>query len=248
MCKSQKEGGQRCAAHTRPRYEDALRNVEAGHKSLADLEEFEEAATEYASTPEGQQRVHVEMIKAETRKDWERLAALRTALVRGNALHAANEETAAVVAKASNAGTVEWSAVKPIWPKRETTSKVIEDVALPSEFDDLVKRAFLGLYAEEWSRKFFQKGPRAVPPENDAEGWQWRREATESATSKMEGATPVIMSMIRPGMAVSWSGRPKVVSRTYQVGDKIRIRFVDGHDATAGPSETILHVPLLDAK
>lgn len=47
MCKSQAEGGQRCAAHTRPRFEAANLGTP----------EWTKAAKEYASTREGHERL-----------------------------------------------------------------------------------------------------------------------------------------------------------------------------------------------
>lgn len=87
MCKSKAEGGQRCAAHTRPRYEAAL---------PADPD-WDTVATEYASTREGHERLTQEADAAEANRDFEHEARLRAALKRGEAMREANKEAAEVI-------------------------------------------------------------------------------------------------------------------------------------------------------
>lgn len=87
MCKSRAEGGQRCAAHTRPAYEAA----EFG------TPEWERAAVEYASTPTGADHVRFDRDERLNAGDLERWAALNTALRQGEAMREANREAADVI-------------------------------------------------------------------------------------------------------------------------------------------------------
>lgn len=94
MCKSIAEGGQRCAAHTRPAYEAAVRQLVAGPVDVAALEALERAAADYASTGEGQTRLAEAVAKTESIGRWDEAAVLRAALAKGR-LHAeAARETA----------------------------------------------------------------------------------------------------------------------------------------------------------
>lgn len=71
MCKTVREGGQRCAAHTRPRYERATPGTE----------DWDRYAASYASTPSGQRQLTMELAAAEP--DSDHAAALAQALKRG---------------------------------------------------------------------------------------------------------------------------------------------------------------------
>lgn len=70
MCKSISEGGQRCAAHTRPRYEAA---------AFGTLE-WDEAAAAFASTPTGRKELEAARRAARTAGDTERVVAIERAL------------------------------------------------------------------------------------------------------------------------------------------------------------------------
>lgn len=96
MCKSLAEGGQRCAAHTRPVYERSVTAlVEAGDSPTLDmLETLEAAATEYASTSEGMERVTLDLARTEAHGKWDYAALLRAALTKGRLRAEANRETA----------------------------------------------------------------------------------------------------------------------------------------------------------
>jgi len=83
MCMSEAEGGQRCAAHTRPRYEQAS----PGSPDWFDI------ARDYASTSEGHAQLTAEVAEARLFGDHAREARLRAALLRGETLRAANAET-----------------------------------------------------------------------------------------------------------------------------------------------------------
>lgn len=87
MCKSQADGGQRCAAHTRPRFEAATPGTS----------EWTKAAQEYASTREGHERLSEDADVAELIGDEDGAAALRAAIKRGDALREANAEAARLI-------------------------------------------------------------------------------------------------------------------------------------------------------
>lgn len=87
MCRSTRDGGQRCAAHTRPAYEAATFGTPA----------WDAAAAEHASTPSGAVALTTALAQATTAENYDRAAALTTALRRGTALRAAAQETAQAV-------------------------------------------------------------------------------------------------------------------------------------------------------
>lgn len=87
MCKSKADGGQRCAAHTRPRFEAATFGTA----------EWDEAAAEYASTASGEMDIAEQAVAATMGDDVERSVALFSALERGRDLRALNTDTAAEV-------------------------------------------------------------------------------------------------------------------------------------------------------
>ena len=84
MCRSVAQGGQRCAAHTRPRYEAATFGTP----------EWDSAAAEYASTPEGRS-VLLQAYGAE--RSVERSVALFSALSRGEGMREVNTAVAGIV-------------------------------------------------------------------------------------------------------------------------------------------------------
>lgn len=107
MCKSFAEGGQRCAHHTREKLEAKAAAVEAAVAAFADgsgvpnpaawraaQDEWEKAAAEYASTDEGHAHLSAQAAAA---GDMDTQALLNTVIAKGEALRAANRETAALI-------------------------------------------------------------------------------------------------------------------------------------------------------
>lgn len=86
MCKTLSEGGQRCAAHTRPAYTNAPFGTP----------QWDEAAFEHASTPTGASEMRQDLGKAHGARDLERVAALTAALRRGASRRDAAIEAAAL--------------------------------------------------------------------------------------------------------------------------------------------------------
>lgn len=112
MCRSMAEGGQRCAAHTREKLtlkatavEQAVKALTAGHGDPSALrtaqEEWETAAAEYASTDEGHTHLSTQAAAA---GDMDTQALLNTVIAKGEALRAANRETAALIKAVKLAG------------------------------------------------------------------------------------------------------------------------------------------------
>jgi predicted nucleotidyltransferase component of viral defense system len=83
MCRAISEGGQRCEAHSRPRYECIPQSDPA----------WLDIARDYASTPEGHAHLEREANEAREIGDLVSAALLRVALLRGETLRAANAET-----------------------------------------------------------------------------------------------------------------------------------------------------------
>jgi hypothetical protein len=84
MCRSQAEGGQRCAAHTRPAF----------IKTSFGTPEWEDAAAAFASTPAGYDEIVNAICDAEADDDFGRAAALTAAMRKGQAIRASNMEVA----------------------------------------------------------------------------------------------------------------------------------------------------------
>lgn len=95
MCKNLTEGGKRCAAHTRPRYEEATFGTA----------EWDRAAAEYAATPSGRKALTEAQQEAEQAGDVERAVALTHALTEGARL--ADTAVAVRAALTSDASPVE---------------------------------------------------------------------------------------------------------------------------------------------
>ena len=93
MCKSQAEGGQRCASHTRTKYT----------ATSTDDPNWDTVAAEYASTSEGEAHLKGEAIQAMEQGDYETAARLNTVTARGITMREANRAAAeAIAATAQN--------------------------------------------------------------------------------------------------------------------------------------------------
>jgi hypothetical protein len=90
MCKSQADGGQRCAAHTRKAFENA--SMYAGEK-------WDEVAAQYASTREGQEVIQAKSTEYAEAGDLDREARCRAALTKGLNIREANADAAAEIAR-----------------------------------------------------------------------------------------------------------------------------------------------------
>lgn len=89
MCKSHAEGGQRCAASTRAKYE----------ATPPTSPEWEQVAVEYASTREGHDRLKDQAHDARYNRDYDLEARLLRARFLGASLREANREVAATIAR-----------------------------------------------------------------------------------------------------------------------------------------------------
>lgn len=104
MCRSVSEGGQRCAAHTREKVATVVARIEdaaaAGDMAaVADARaQWEDAAAEYASTNEGRDLYRAQAAHADASGDVDTAALLNTIVAKGEAMRAANRETAALLA------------------------------------------------------------------------------------------------------------------------------------------------------
>lgn len=96
MCRSIAEGGQRCASHTRERF-NRLSRGDAG---------WVDAAVEYASTPEGRQRIVAAAVRESSGNRFEREAELQEIVKQGDALRAANQEARLRYLETSTNGTL----------------------------------------------------------------------------------------------------------------------------------------------
>ena len=103
MCRSQAEGGQRCAAHAKARMDQAARRAaqarasgDAAARTQA-LDAWEEAAVEYASTPTGHHDISARLATAEADGNPRGAARWASVLRRGESLREANQAAASAV-------------------------------------------------------------------------------------------------------------------------------------------------------
>jgi hypothetical protein len=89
VCRSEADGGQRCAAHTRPAYAAATAAFESAPDDPRAQDDLTAAAAAYASTPTGRERVHADASRPGTGA--QHAACLRTAIARGEAIRAAHQ-------------------------------------------------------------------------------------------------------------------------------------------------------------
>lgn len=106
MCKSQAEGGQRCAAHTRDAYrtaDAALTEAQAAGDAAAlavATQRWDAAAAEYASTPTGHAELDQRRLQYQAHGHTAAASRLAAALRRGQTLREANTAAAAAIAQA----------------------------------------------------------------------------------------------------------------------------------------------------
>lgn len=103
VCRAMSEGGQRCAAHTRPALAAATAAVRAAADEadrdafFAAQEVWERAAVEYASTPEGLAKLARSAEQANTAGQVDAAALLDSVIRRGQAMREANQEARVVM-------------------------------------------------------------------------------------------------------------------------------------------------------
>lgn len=107
MCKSAAEGGQRCSAHTRARFDKATDNL-AVAAATGDPERiqqaraaWETAAVEHASTREGRNELRKKVSEHTAAGDDDLAANTTNIIQRGTALQAANREVAEAIRAAN---------------------------------------------------------------------------------------------------------------------------------------------------
>jgi hypothetical protein len=121
MCRPISEGGQRCAAHTRVKEQQARDRLTAVAGDPAAVvgahDQWVAAATDYASTEEGQQTLAREEVTAQRSGDIDRAAVLHSIIERGASKRQANIETRqAVQARTAETSTAEAGAAEdPGW-------------------------------------------------------------------------------------------------------------------------------------
>ena len=103
MCRSQAEGGQRCASYAREAVAKAqgdlvtARLERSPRKISAAMMALDVAHAQYASTPEGQKVYAVQQREAEESLDFDLAASLVTTQAQGEKIRAAAKDTRAIV-------------------------------------------------------------------------------------------------------------------------------------------------------
>ncbi len=131
MCETKANGGKRCAAHTRIRFDAATLGTPA----------WDTAATEYARTNEGRKRLTQAVMSAVSNQDWSAAAAHQSALAAAERANAAqadyNNRVEQAVQTAVTTGDVgklrKWS--------RSDDARIVEAVAVNRRTPDDVLRA-----------------------------------------------------------------------------------------------------------
>ena len=119
MCRAIRDGGQRCAAHTRPAF----------LASTPGTAEWDDAAAAYASTPTGARELIDRMAAAAATGDVETEVALRTALSRGGQIAEANRATAESVSAATTS-----SSPQPLSTLNPSDHGIFEDYVSGREY------------------------------------------------------------------------------------------------------------------
>lgn len=136
MCRSASEGGQRCAAHTRKKFDRAERRLNTA-KSVGDtarvvaaLAVWEQAAAEYASTDEGHQAMTDRSRRAQSSEppNWDDVSMYQGLAARGEQIREANKEAATLIRAAEEAARTtvlpEVEQSSDFDPRRETITAI----------------------------------------------------------------------------------------------------------------------------
>lgn len=214
MCKSEAQGGQLCAEHTREPYRLALNmRLQQGRNSTLFLKDsLMEHATRYATTSEGESRVKLDITKNSSQQDI--VLTLEAALIKAKRIREVNADTARFLKQTS--GNIEdkssvdgsapepisWSIDEPIWPNRDSTDKAT--LGLGKDKDELImiQKAFRVLYRDAWRALFLKTSQIPQAPKSNQEGWIWRKEATKFASDRIAKATVISSAEVKVGMTV----------------------------------------------
>lgn len=200
------------------RYEDALAAVLlTANPSLAKLDALEKAATDWAITVDGENRIVADIETAERTHQLERAALLRSALNRGRVRREAARQVREMIAAPEPApqvpaGMRAWSPAEPIWPKADVTDAALRYAALTEANRDAIYRAYRAVYSTIWRSTFTDKNGAAAFPSSDAEGWAWRKQVIAKAQKTITGATTLAVCDLKPGMVIVDQGTLKQVA------------------------------------
>ena len=214
MCKSEAQGGQLCAEHTREPYRLALTlRLQKGKPSaLFSKDSLLEHATRYATTPEGENRIKLDITRNSAQRDI--ISTLETALVKAKRIREVNADTTRFLKQASGQTDtrktgdgsapepISWLIDEPIWPNRDSTDKATAGLGKNKEEMLLVQKAFRALYRDAWRAFFLKTSKVPQPPKSNQEGWAWRKEATEFASSRIAKAKVISAGEVKVGMTV----------------------------------------------
>lgn len=263
----------RLAAHTRAGYEQALATALSGVSTAAALDALTVCAAGYSESDEGFERVQRDAAAADAEGQFERAAALRQGLTKGQAAREANRvarqaataKPAAAQARKPVLGQhamKNWDPEEPIWPKREQTDEIIASTKIPASHDRLAQRAFKVLYSQIWRSCFYpdRAAGTIVYPYNDEEGWGWRRFSISSAERQFIGAHVITPAELAPGMTVFNGFGIRTVKTVDKIGsaqlaresglvtvDTYRVTYMDGQSDKSTPADTpMIHLPAID--
>jgi superfamily II DNA or RNA helicase len=141
MCKTQEEGGMRCATHTRPRYEGLIEAMDNGTKGMGKAERRSEArrqfamddenalnvAINHAATPTGHKQIEKDLVRFQSEGDQKTVAFLKNALRKGEERAEVAKVSTALIKKAKakvvghRGGGAGTGSVETLKPSRGTT-------------------------------------------------------------------------------------------------------------------------------
>ena len=156
----------------------------------------------------------------------------------------------------------EWDWRQPVWPRRQDVDEEISSLESPpldSEQTEKFRRAFRSIYRQKWFDRFSKPNPdrptHIMPnrPENDSQGWQWRKEVLDSTREAFAGAHIEKVANIKPGMALYDGHGVRVVTGTMtflnaEGQPKARAMwFLGGQgDSHVPPAREVVRLPKLD--
>lgn len=191
------------------RYEQALSAYDAVLTPTEGLiRQLEWAGTDYALSPEGEQRLAADAEAAERVGNFERSALLTQCINKGRLRRSAAVQVRQVLSQSLDdqepapPGMRSWKANDPIWPNVETMEDAFRHSQTPADKWSEIKRAYRALYAANWKQMFTSEDGARRQPDSDSAGWQWRKEAIERTAKGFFGAHLIPLPEAKAGMVV----------------------------------------------
>lgn len=236
-------------AHLRTRYEAAAATLKRAHDPQARTRAvlvLESAASAYATTPEGIQRIARDQEVCEQAADWDGAAMLAKAIQRGSDIRAARMQartllhgTAEPRAGGFSGGgppePIAWTPDSPVWPRRDAIDDALSGADIAPDRNSEAFAAYRALYQRAWVA-IFPRDPdtgASLPMPSNQEGWTARAAATQRAARGLLGARLVKAKDIQEGWAI-FNGYGIRLVRTVAQGPRVELATPEGRIRRTG--------------